>query len=255
MIQVYSLEHALFEDPVFISRWLDEHQVSHHTIKLHKGDLLPDPAVVDLLIIMGGPMNIYEEEIYPWLIEEKAFIRRVIDLEKPVLGICLGGQLISSVLGGIITRSSVPEYGWHTVYKVAEISPIVSKQGETAKSEIFPDTLTVFQWHQDTFQIPPGAVHLYSAETCNNQAFMYNSHVIGLQFHPEMDEATIRGFLTQARTELEEKGLLFLQDEITSQIDLCSRGHQFISGVMPYLIGQVFDNKWDRTPCLSSFFR
>ncbi|PKL60573.1 MAG: amidotransferase [Methanomicrobiales archaeon HGW-Methanomicrobiales-4] len=237
MIRVYSLEHAPYEELVFISQWLDEHRIPHHAVRLFEGDLLPEPTLVDLLLIMGGPMNIYEEEAYPWLVEEKAFIREIIDLGRPVLGICLGGQLIASVLGGRVTRSPVPEYGWHTVQKVPHSFPGIFA--------FLPDMITVFQWHQDTFQIPPGAVHLYSAKTCSNQAFLYRSHVIGLQFHPEMDESTIRSFLAHSGYELEEKGLLSLQDDILFHIDFCSCGHTFISGVMHYLISLMDGHEKD----------
>lgn len=245
MIQVCSLEHAPYEDPVNILHWLDERRISHHAVRLFEGDPLPDPTAVDLLIIMGGPMNIYEEDVYPWLCEEKIFIKKIIDMKKPVLGICLGGQLISSVLGGAVTRLVIPEYGWYTLQNEVRVSSIMKDLDIKTGTEIFPETITVFQWHQDTFQIPPGAIHLYSSETCNNQAFMYNFHVVGLQFHPEMDDRAIRCFLTDARPELEEKGLLHLHDDVISKIDLCSCGREFISGVMTFLISQVHDHEGD----------
>ena len=246
-IQVYSLQHAPCEDPGYILQWLEENQISHHAVRLFQNTPLPDPAVVDLLIIMGGPMNIYEETIYPWLIKEKIFIRKIIDDGKPVLGICLGAQLISSVLGGGVSRSPHPEYGWHKVLKVEEVSPAISGQTGKTGTDIFPDIITVFQWHQDTFQIPPGAVQIYYADKCKNQAFLHNSHVIGLQFHPEMDEPAIRGFLIQSRSELEEKGLGHLEEDIISQINLCSCGHGFISDMMKYLTNLVMDPKTDHT--------
>jgi GMP synthase-like glutamine amidotransferase len=238
-MNVYSLEHDNNEDPVFITRWLKKHHVTINHIKLFKGDPLPNPDKVDLLIIMGGPMNIYEEYSYPWLIPEKIFIRKVIDSEIPVLGICLGGQLISSALGGIITRSDLPEYGWHSVTRVSGSLEKLLHIGDISGKDLFPDEITIFQWHQDTYSIPTGAICLYTSETCRNQAFIYNSRVIGLQFHPEMDIPAIRGFLKQSRGFMREKGLLTIHDDILSRIHLCSRGNEFASGIMHYLTGFI----------------
>ncbi|HWQ68311.1 MAG TPA: type 1 glutamine amidotransferase [Methanospirillum sp.] len=232
MIQVYSFEHAEFEDPGYISEWLAFHQIDLHHIKLYAGASLPDPSSVDLLIIMGGPMNIYDEKEFPWLIEEKRGINAIIQARKPVLGICLGAQLIADVLGGSITRSPQAEYGWHTVNQTEhqDNNYVISNM-----PDIFPARLEVFQWHQDTFSIPPGAHHLYRSDTCPHQAFIYRSHVIALQFHPEMNEESIRGFLSASAYELEKKGLSDLSDKILSNLALCNKGHDFIGGLMAYL--------------------
>ena len=235
MIQVYSLEHALYEDPVNITRWLAEHQIDIRHIRLFEGHPLPDPEMVDLLIIMGGPMNIYEEEEFSWLAGEKQFIRAVINAGTPVLGICLGGQLIADVLGGTVNRARQPEYGWHTVTRIPGV-PVFSRKETGTESILFPEVIKVFQWHQDTFSIPPGSIPLYQSELCRNQAFIYNNRVIGLQFHPEMDQPTIRGFLAQSIQEIYEKNLVNTRDDIITRIDLCSDGRIFIAGLLEYLV-------------------
>lgn len=231
MFPVYSLEHAEFEDPGYITKWLSEHQLSVIHIRLFKGDPLPDPRAVGLLLVMGGPMNIYEEEIYPWLPLEKTFIRHVLDLDIPVLGICLGGQLIADQLGGTVTKAPQPEYGWYTITQNAAFH-------EKSNNQVLqiPETIEVFQWHEDTFSIPPGCVHLYSSDSCLNQAFLYNDRVIGLQFHPEMHKASIQGFLKYACNEIKEKELVHIQEDIEHRIHLCSQGHKFINIIMKYLL-------------------
>lgn len=231
MLPIYSLEHAEFEDPGYITQWLSEHQLSVIHIRLFEGDSLPDPGAVGLLLVMGGPMNIYEEDKYPWLSLEKTFIRQVLDLDKPVLGICLGGQLIADLLGGTVTKALQPEYGWYTIKQNAAAHEILSKQVLQ-----IPEIMEVFQWHEDTFSIPPGCVHLYSSDSCLNQAFLYNDRVIGLQFHPEMHKASIRGFLKYSCDEIKEKGLVHIQEDILQRIHLCSQGHDLIHAIMRYLL-------------------
>jgi GMP synthase-like glutamine amidotransferase len=235
MIQIYSLEHAPHEDPVYITQWLYDRQIILHPVRLYLGDHFPDLNDVGILLIMGGFINIYDEDDFPWLVQEKLFIKAVIDAGKPVLGICLGGQLVSDILGGRVTKASVPEYGWHTTSRVCSAVDrkwISSSQG----SGIFPDKIEVFEWHQDTFSIPPGAVRIYASDLCENQAYVYRDRIIGLQFHPEMDDPTIRDFLVHSSPELREKGIGYLESDIISRIGMCASGHQFIAGIMQYLL-------------------
>jgi GMP synthase-like glutamine amidotransferase len=145
----------------------------------HAGAGLPDPSELDMLVIMGGPMNIYEYDVHPWLGPEKKFIRACIDRGKAVLGICLGGQLIADVLGGEVTTAPFEEIGWYPV----ELTE-AGRQLEAFAH--FPDQFTTLQWHGDTFSIPAGAIHAAWSEATPNQAFSYdNERVIGLQFHLE----------------------------------------------------------------------
>lgn len=99
MISVFALEHAPHEDPVYIRIWLEDEGIQCRSIRLYTGESLPDPSLVDLLIVLGGPMNIYESDLYPWLKEERKFINEIISKNIPILGICLGGQLIADCLG------------------------------------------------------------------------------------------------------------------------------------------------------------
>ncbi len=241
-MHIYSLEHDHKDEPVYIATWLEKYNYSLNRVLLYNGDPFPDPDQVDFLIIMGGLMNIYEENDYPWLIYEKVFIRAVIDSGVPVLGVCLGGQLISSALGGNVTRADIPEFGWHTVRHVPINDELLLQEVNVSGQPVFPDEITVFQWHYDTFSIPPGAVHLYSSDACKNQAYIYNSRVIGLQFHPEMDITTIREFMSLSKEKMTEDGLLEVHDNILSRIQLFSYGNEFVSGLLHYLIG-IASNK------------
>lgn len=147
------------------------------------GEGAPVGDAFDALIIMGGPMNIYEHDAHPWLVAEKAAIGEAILTGKPVLGVCLGAQLIADVLGGTVTRNAEREIGWWP------IRPIATEP--EADGFALPAETTVLHWHGDTFSLPPGAVRLADSAACAQQAFVWGGRVLGLQFHIEMDAAAV----------------------------------------------------------------
>jgi len=227
---VVALEHAPYETPCYITSWLASQSIPVKEIKVWEREPFPDHNEVLLLIIMGGPMNIYEHDIFPWLISEKKYIKEIIDLSIPVLGICLGAQLIADVLGGVVTRLPVPEFGWTHICRNNE------HKIHSEIDHLFPNTLEIFQWHQDTFSIPEKAVHLYSSQTCTNQAFIYADLVIGLQFHPELYENDILNFLM-----LVEKDTGITEDEypkmdILDRIFLYKQGIEFLEKLLIFLL-------------------
>lgn len=142
----------------------------------------------DGLVLLGGPMNVGETDRYPHIQTEVDLVRKAIDRDIPVLGICLGAQLIAAALGAKIEAASRKEIGWHDVSptEVGEQDPLFRH---------FEPTERIFQWHGDTFAIPTGADHLASAPDCPNQAFRYGKKVYGLQFHLEVDEPMIERWL------------------------------------------------------------
>lgn len=157
----------------------------------------PSPVDLDLLVVMGGPMNIYQHEAHPWLVSEKVFIRAAIEAGKAVLGICLGAQLVADVLGGPVTRGEQVEIGWYPV----RLTPAA---GSVPVFIDFPADFTAFHWHGDTFAIPPGAVHVASSAACANQAFAYDGgRVAGLQFHLEPDPPLVAALLENAGGEVD----------------------------------------------------
>ena len=162
-------------------------------------------------------MSVYDEDEYPWLREEKDFIRAVIQAGKKVLGICLGSQLIAEVLGAKVYPNAVKEIGWFPVTK--------TESGKTsALIADFPVTSEVFHWHGDTYDLPAGCAHLFISNECCHQAFEYQGRVVGLQFHletvPELLEAMIEnglhemnvgGKCVQTVTEIKQNYLLSLK--------------------------------------------
>lgn len=131
------------------------------------------------LVVLGGPMNVYEGELHPYLRQVEQLIREAMQKDLPVLGICLGGQLIAKALGAAVTRNQVQEIGWYRLNLTAG-----SRQAPLFAG--LPDEFPVFQWHGDTFDLPAGAVHLAETAQCRNQAFWYGRNVYALQFHLEV---------------------------------------------------------------------
>lgn len=143
-----------------------------------------DPAAYDALIVMGGPMNVAEEELYPFLLPEKRMIRRALDLRKPYLGVCLGAQLLADALGGSVYAMDGTEIGFYklTLTDSASSDPLFHGIGPQ---------ITVFQWHCQTFDVPAGADLIVSGDALAvNQAFRADN-AWALQFHPEVDGTMI----------------------------------------------------------------
>ena len=142
----------------------------------------------DGLVVLGGPMNVDDVGTYPHLETEVGLIGEALRREMPVLGICLGAQLIAKALGASVEANGEKEIGWYPLSITAEGTddPFLGSFGESEH---------IFQWHGDTFDIPEGAVHLASSPDCRNQAFRYGTNVYGLQFHLEVDERLIKRWL------------------------------------------------------------
>lgn len=177
-MNIHSLQHVWFEDLGYIRLWAEERGHTITTTRLFEEEPLPSPSDIDWLIVLGGPMNIYEEDSYPWLAREKAFIKSAIKEKKRVLGLCLGAQLIADVLGGKVTQNQCREIGWFTVTKQES-----SRSSSLLRS--LPSSLMAFHWHGDTFSLPPRCERVITNHACRNQGFQYEGHVLGLQFHLE----------------------------------------------------------------------
>lgn len=178
-LRIHCLIHVSFEGIGHIESWAKKHKHHLSYTHLYKEIKFPNQDEFDMLIVMGGPMNIYQEDIYPWLVTEKKFIKKSIESDKIVVGFCLGSQLIADVLGAKVTQNKEKEIGWFPIQ--------LTDEGK--KTFIFQDKnipFSVFHWHGDTFSIPPNSIRLASSNGCHNQAFLYNNKVLGLQFHLEV---------------------------------------------------------------------
>lgn len=192
MLNIHYLQHVPFEGLGSIESWVTSQNHALSATRLYKNDPLPAVEDLDWLIILGGPMNIHEDQIYPWLTQEKRLIEQAIQQNKTVIGICLGSQLIADVLGAKVYPGQHKEIGWYPIEKTNP-TPIFNS---------LPSQLTVFHWHGDTFDLPDGATHLARTEACQNQAFIYQNQVLALQFHLESTRETVQQIMTHCANEL-----------------------------------------------------
>lgn len=204
-MRFHLLQHVSFEGPAAIEGWLKDNHHSLSKTKFFQGDDLPAQEDFDVLIVMGGPMGVEDVEQYPWLIKERQFIQNSIQNDKPILGICLGAQLIARACGARVINNKYREIGWFN------ISIINNENLPAVLKDVFPENMEVFHWHGDTFEMPESAIHFASSEACSNQAFILNDRVIGLQFHIETTESSANLLVDNCRDELD--GSVFVQSE------------------------------------------
>ena len=176
MKPVAIFRHTSTEGPGYFAEFLDERHIPWRLIAIDKGDAVPHSAeAYSGLVFMGGPMSVNDD--LPWIPPALALIREAVAGDIPVLGHCLGGQLMSKALGGAVSRNPVKEIGWGEV-TVADNDTARAWFGEIKK---FP----AFHWHGETFSLPQGAIHLLSSAYCANQAWAIGKH-LALQCHVEM---------------------------------------------------------------------
>lgn len=192
-MRAHYLQHVLFEGLGNIEDWLNRAGYTITCSRLYDSPELPDVDELDFLIVMGGPMSVNDVSDYPWLVEEKAFIRDFIDTGKPVLGICLGAQLIASAMGARVYPNPEKGIGWF---------PVQAAVSSNQAAFPFPQEITAFHWHGETFDLPPEAIHLATSEGCKNQAFQLGTSVIGLQFHLETTPDSAHQIVSNCRDEL-----------------------------------------------------
>lgn len=228
-IRVHALEHAPAEGVARIGDWVQARGHFLTTTRLDLGQSLPRPEDFDLLIMMGGGMNIYQYRDFPWLRDERALMLAAVEDNKPVLGVCLGAQMLADVLGARVHQNQVKEIGWYPVRFVERPEAFAA----------FEETATVFHWHGDTFELPPGAQRIAESEACSNQAFMHGDRLIGLQFHVEIEPQTVSNFVCGGESELVAQPYVQTPDTILgNRVDLTAM-HQGLEHLLDYLASRV----------------
>lgn len=199
-MHVLIIKNIFSEGPGTIADYLAAQKIFSSVIDLSIGDPVPDAASFSHLLVMGGPMAVYEMDRHPYLVNEAKLIDAAIKANKHVMGVCLGAQMLAHVLGSRVYPGGKKEIGWYEVALTENgmNDPIMSTLALPRKN-----AAQVFQWHGDTFDLPAGAVRLASSDLFPNQAFRYQDRVYALQFHIEVTPAIVRGWLEP------EKGIDF----------------------------------------------
>lgn len=221
-------QHVPFEGPAFIENIAEKNHWDLQICRLDEGEQPLSPTDYDMLIIMGGPMNIYEESNYPWLNHEKKAIEQAIKSDKLIFGICLGAQLIADVLGSRVYKNKEKEIGWFPVSR--------SHPGSgNPPLHFMPDIATVFHWHGETFDIPKNAIPLFQSDATPNQAFLFEKNVLALQFHLEMTQTSLEDILHFCKADLGRGKYIMSDSEILENYKLYeSSNKKMLSGIFRY---------------------
>jgi GMP synthase-like glutamine amidotransferase len=213
-MRAHCLMNIPFEGPGYIIDWMDLRGYDMQVWRLYENPSLPKVEDVDMLVVMGGPMNVYEEEKYSYLAGEKQLINACIKQHKKVLGICLGAQLIADALGEKIFRNKEKEIGWFPVQRHVDALDHEILTG-------FPGTFTPFHWHGETFDLPQDARMLGSSSACRIQGFLYGDHLLALQFHLEITPEIVEGLLKHASDDMPEGPFVQSVREIREGLEHC----------------------------------
>ena len=205
-MRIHCFQHVAFENPGTILEWISNNNYSISYTKFYEADFqLPEMSTFDVLLVLGGFMNVNEEIKFPWLIAEKNFIKNTIDAGKKIVGICLGSQLISAVLGAKVYQGNEKEIGFF---------PVDFSQ-EALSSHFFnhfKNPYSLFHWHGLTFDLPMNAQLIASSSVYKNQSYIIDNQILAMQFHLEMNANTLQEMLFHDGDELYEKGS-FIQNK------------------------------------------
>lgn len=198
---VYVLQHIAIETPGTIELALKVHNISVRVIRSFEGESVPaEMGDAAGLVVMGGPMGVYEQEKYPFLRAELQLIEHALAAHKPLLGTCLGSQLIATALGASVVKNKQKEIGWHPV-------TLTQQAHADALWQAVPSSFMSYHWHGDIFDLPQSAVPLASSELTPYQAFRYDEAAYALLFHLEVTAEIIQDMVTAFAEEWRAAGI------------------------------------------------
>jgi len=229
-MKITIFQHVPFETPGSIESWALSRSAELSTVELYNHQRPSVPPDCDLLILMGGPMSVGDQDKHPWLADEMKALERVLKSDLPVLGICFGAQLIANVLGMRIFKNKYKEIGWFPVERIGD-----NPDG----LDLLPEKFEAFHWHGESFDIPQGAKHIARSEACENQAFLYKDRVAALQFHLETTLPLLQGMIDKCGDELD--GSKYVQ----SPEEMLAEHHRFykVNGLMNTVLNRLTDLK------------
>ncbi|MBI1910576.1 MAG: gamma-glutamyl-gamma-aminobutyrate hydrolase family protein [Deltaproteobacteria bacterium] len=225
MKKVLVIQHVPHEGLGIIGPMLESAGIGADCIKVYKDKLPRDAQGYDGLIVLGGPMGVYEEDTYPFISKEIKLIQSALKDRLPILGICLGSQLLAKAAGASVYKGNAKEIGWFNIS--------LTEEGKKDRLLMgLPGELTVFQWHGDTFDVPSNGVNLVSSELFPNQLIKVGPCAYGVQFHLEVTERMVDEWTEVNEDELKPLGIdgdEIIEETETRIYDLHKYGRTFIS--------------------------
>ena len=204
------IQHVAVEGPGDLGAALLARGIALRTVRVFAGEPVPARCDADALVVMGGPMGVYEDDRYPHLRDERRLLESALAAGRPILGTCLGSQLLASALGARVYPNTRKEIGWHEVALAAAARDDALLAG-------LPDRFTPVHWHGDVFDLPTGAVSLARSALTPHQAFRHGATAWGLLFHLELDRPQLDSWITAFADELAETGIA--PEAITADAD------------------------------------
>jgi GMP synthase-like glutamine amidotransferase len=228
-LRIHYFQHVEYEGLGSIEEWISSSGHSLSSTRFFEETRLPELSDFDWLIVMGGAMSVNDEQQFPWLADEKRFIRQAVDAGKTVLGICLGSQLVSVALGAKVYKNNEKEIGWFDIELtcLGKSNSLFSESGSRLK---------VFHWHGDTFDLPENAIHLFYSEGCKHQAYIYKDRVLALQFHLEMTTNSLKAMIEYGRQELNPARYIQTEMELLSNSQLIESNRKVLFKLLDSLV-------------------
>ena len=230
-MRVCVVQHVAFEGPGAIGPWLERRGATVRRVALHESASLPKLDEFDALVVMGGPMGVHDSDRHPWLAAERELLARAMHAERPVLGVCLGAQQMAAALGAHVAPGPGREIGWWPVHAEDE-----------SKAVGLCDASTVFHWHGDQFDLPPGARLVASSPICPCQGFLWGRRTLGLQFHLETTPDGLDALIHHGSEDLITAGTGYVQLPADMQRDAplrCDDLHRTLNACLHFWIGDL----------------
>lgn len=225
-MRIHILQHVPYESPGSITDWAEENRFPVSYTRFYENRQLPGPEDFDLLVIMGGPMNIYEIDKYPWLTLEKDFIQKCLSAKKKMLGICLGSQFLADALGARVFHNQEKEIGWFPIYK----------NGRHSVLDLFSEgDITAFHWHSDTYELPEKTEPLFYSEATKNQGFVYENQAFALQFHWEIQPETLAELIKHTQNDLTPGTFVQSPDKMLNHISGFEKSESHLGNLLDYI--------------------
>jgi GMP synthase-like glutamine amidotransferase len=227
-MKIHCIRHESFEGLGCIGDWISSKGFETTYTLVYQNPVYPQVEEFDWLIVMGGGMSVYEDDKYLWISAEKELIRNAIEKGKVVLGICLGAQFIASAMGARVYQGKRKEIGWFPVN-------FSKNNDQNDLLGFLPDSVTVFHWHGDTFDIPTGAAGFASSAVTPNQGFIIGDRVVGLQFHFEITETGLLKMINGVNVKLLPEEFVQSPEEMKDYLSYIPQNNQLMHKLLDRL--------------------